>query len=727
MAPRSDSFRLAKWGIELGFLRTKVGKEFELVERMLEAGGAKTAFFGTYGYFDLLAIRCLSDLAAPSLVPLDRDVIESAPFRFFGIDDARSPQDFLDEINGWHAGIAVFAKINPIHFQKSPVQFRFEAASFLRAKLPGAHVFFGLGFSELLALVGGDDLPELLSRVTGLRNPTVESSDGAPGNEPLLVRTTTYPLVSYANVHLSEQYGKLKGKVHPIVTISCDPRVETRIVASLPPNMYSRNSFGESDLVLYWKSSQEGIAFSEFAEYLTKIRKETLSDGLVAKTTTYLETQRVTPTSAPTSEIRQGDSGYLLDKELFDVLNQIKPDALKASVADLVLRLSACLGDQNLEADYRDMARTFEFIETNAIAAAGNDELEAKIAGLALTDAADLARSAINQRYAGLETHPETLAHSQSPLLCDIRTIVLASSCLPGFLLENLDANKRLPEIWAGYVLFGHFATPQLFPQNILAIPSTSIYRPIEQWWRITHEVAHAVFTLLTERRPLLAKHLERMGEIYGDDMAEIAVGEFFAHWFDWKYVFQGDVRFLLRHTWRVWLPLPIVLQRKAQYLLRAFTLLLYDRINRLVGEWKRSYDDGLVVLIRESWDEYRQILEDIPDMKEYLSDVTEDTINKIILDARGAIPTLFFFERVFEAYFKVEGLSERLNPPYPTIAEHVQRIQLGGVVTDPIPNPCKLQIELMKLDNPTLQAEIAYIMTLENFYVTNISPGLRM
>jgi hypothetical protein len=82
----------------------------------------------------------------------------------------------------------------------------------------------------------------------------------------------------------------------------------------------------------------------------------------------------------------------------------------------------------------------------------------------------DLGRIAINQRYAGLETHPETLAHSQSPVLSDIRSLIAAVSSLPYFVFSKLFPKTAPHRVWPGYVIFGTTYSHQWYPQDILAL-----------------------------------------------------------------------------------------------------------------------------------------------------------------------------------------------------------------------------------------------------------------
>lgn len=87
--------QLADWGIELAFFRIKVGREFDVIRRIGSETKNATTFWGMYGYFDLVAIRCLDKLAVESFVPLDCDVLESAPIRFFADSVDETAEDFL--------------------------------------------------------------------------------------------------------------------------------------------------------------------------------------------------------------------------------------------------------------------------------------------------------------------------------------------------------------------------------------------------------------------------------------------------------------------------------------------------------------------------------------------------------------------------------------------------------------------------------------------------------
>jgi hypothetical protein len=359
--------------------------------------------------------------------------------------------------------------------------------------------------------------------------------------------------------------------------------------------------------------------------------------------------------------------------------------------------------------------------------AADQDGVEVMKAGLTLTEVADLARAAINQRHAGLEMHPETLAHSQSPILCDIRSIVLASSCLPSFIFDNLKPWGSDENQWAGYMLFGSAYTPRCHRQNILALPANSICRPIEEWWKVTHEIGHAVFEVLRVMQKTTPSFQAYVAEMYGEPNARRVLGEFFANWFDWKYVFRRDTEYFTKRVWESWLSsVPVIWEQKAQYLVRSFAIYLCEGLPALVAAWQSGREiDHLMPLLRERWQRFLQLVGGVAGMEKYLSAVSEEAVVDVLDHVRGVLPILTFFERSFESVCGVASLYERLDPAYPSVAAHVESILQGRIVTEAIPNPCKLHVELMKAlrGQPPLQAEIAYILSLENHYVTAVLP----
>ena len=729
---------IAPFGVELSLFRTTVGKEFEIIERLRHTKQARHAiFFGAYGYFDLAAIRCLDDLSTPSLLPLDCDIVESAPFRFFGDHANCSESEFRATLGTWKTAIATFFKIKPPVFRRAPSRVRWQAAQLLREQFPGAHVFFGLGFSEILLLVGGDDLSLLLKGISSFRcSPRMERATRHPRGsraDSLFVKTATFPFVSCTNVHRNRSYKLLKGDVCPVVALSCDPASEQHIIDMLPPGTEVHNSYGDTDLIIYWK--RRTVPFSTFAHTLTSIRDLAESIGSLRKTTSYLETEltskRLPPQTFSERSLHTRSLGQI-NSEVLSLIDSLQPLSLRASVTDLYSRLFACFGDPILESAYQDMENTFPYLisglkHISQTSTPSPLKLEGRFA---LSRLCDLARTAINQRYAGLETHPETLAHSQSPVLTDIRSLISAATSLPHFIFDNLIPGKSAREVWPGYVIFGTAYMHQWYPQDILALPATAVYDPISEWWKITHEAAHAVYKLLEIDKRIDKGLLSAVTEFFdgGSVSRTLALQEIFANWFDWNYLFNRDTPFFLEVVWESWLQLPAVLQKPTQYLVRTFCLFMAERFTGFQEALESESEQILQSYLNRQWRTFISgILRKVPRFAALLDDLRPSVLTDVFDTATILTQVLHFYQTRLESACNIKNLNARLNPPYPRLRAHLSALERGEVITETIPNPCQLQLALLRRNKrrPTpLATQAAYVFSLENSYLIKTSKG---
>jgi hypothetical protein len=690
-----------------------VGREFIVAEAFASSRNTSSTYFTTYGHFDLVAIRCIDSLNDPFSVILHRDVFESAPFRFFAERDM-SRAKFELALTGNPAALGIVIKIHPSFVNQDGGFARWRLAATIREQFPDVFVFLGLGFSELLLIPTGNDLAALMRVVRDLRGLT-----GGPG-ALVLSKTTTFPFVSYALVQREKRYDLLKGLVEPVVTIACEPASERAIAHSLhEEGISARNIYGKNDLLIAW---DHPIAFGDLAAFVTNLRRDWAK--VISRTTTYLENAIVdaplesnTPSVAPYEFMDQEE-----EQRLFDALHKTKPHSLRAGLSDLALRLSACLRNPLLSEYYRDMENTFEVVDDLLGKLNGGKPQIVRAAGAQATRVADAARAAMNQRYAGLELHPETLAHSHSPLLCDIRSIVAAATCLPHYVFDNLFADKRAAETWPGFVLFGGAYSPQWFDQDVLALPPSSLLTPIEEWWKVTHEAAHAVYRLTDVDRLLPVKwHAHIQSHCKGQMNSLQMITEQFANWFDWKYIYRRDTEHYLQMIWPAWLDLPSVWRSKPQYLVRSFGLLIAADAETIGAISKEPKQTGVMPLLRKRWNEFVRIVREVPGMLTFIDEIEDPELNNTLDLTYGIFPLIRWFEKEFEVCCGVTGLSERMAPEYDELAQHVADISAGKVILEPIPDPPRLHIALLRQLNhqpAPLAMEIAYIYSLENTYL---------
>jgi hypothetical protein len=499
----------------------------------------------------------------------------------------------------------------------------------------------------------------------------------------------------------------------------------------LPPGTEVRNSYGDTDLICYWKN--QPIPFAEFAAALSRIRDLAGSINGFRKTTSYLETPSpVQPpenaiSSEPASSAVPSESLGEIEGMIFRWISRIESPSLRASITDLCLRLFSCLSDPHLESAYLDMANTIPYM-LSVLSTISDDAVpreRKREAHFELSFLCDLARIAINQRYAGLETHPETLAHSQSPVLSDIRSLISAASSIPHFIFSNLFLKVSKDKVWSGYVIFGTTYSHQWYPQDILALPSSAISDPVSEWWKLTHETAHAVYKLLEmeERRiPANLYALIRDGFDGTTVSATHALQEIFANWFDWRYMFNGDTPFFLEAIWKSWLQLPVVLQKPRQYLARTFTIFLAQDFKN----YHRAYEAESETLLQEyllnCWQRYVAcVSRNMPEFRTLASRFPIEILNDVFDEATLLIQAVYFYSTKLESVCHINGLYRRLNPAYPRLAQHLRALERGEVITDFIANPCRLELELLRRSKHrpiSLATQGAFVFSLENSYL---------
>ena len=244
------------------------------------------------------------------------------------------------------------------------------------------------------------------------------------------------------------------------------------------------------------------------------------------------------------------------------------------------------------------------------------------------------------------------------------------------------------------------------------------LIRPVTEWWKITHEIAHVVYDLLYPPEALEESIYAYIEQVYEGSQAsaERVINEIFANWFDWKYIFRQETQVFLTSIWSSWLTFSFVWEQQKQYLVRSFAIYVcrnYADLNAAAQAGRRA--DHLLPFLREEWKGFSEILNKIDKGHQFLGGLSESFVNDVIFQVASLVPLLQFFQERYEAIAGLRGLEERLNPPYPNLAAHLDCLMRGEVITDEILNPCRLQLELLKRatdQKPPLATEIAYIPT---------------
>jgi hypothetical protein len=200
------------------------------------------------------------------------------------------------------------------------------------------------------------------------------------------------------------------------------------------------------------------------------------------------------------------------------------------------------------------------------------------------------------------------------------------------------------------------------------------------------------------------------------------ALQEIFANWFDWRYLFNCDTSFFLEAVWKSWLKLPVVLQKPRQYLARTFTIFLSQDFETYHGAYEAESEPILQEYLLNFWRRYVVcVSRNIPEFRSLASGLGDEILRDVFDEATLLIQAVYFYDTKLESVCHINGLQRRLNPAYPRLTQHLRALERGEVITDPIPNPCRLELELLRRSRQrpiSLATQGAFIFSLENSYL---------
>ena len=199
-------------------------------------------------------------------------------------------------------------------------------------------------------------------------------------------------------------------------------------------------------------------------------------------------------------------------------------------------------------------------------------------------------------------------------------------------------------------------------------------------------------------------------------------LSEIFANWFDWRYIFNRDTSFFFEVVWKSWLELPVVRQKPRQYITRTFTIFLAKNFKSFQRVREAESEPLLQLFLQNQWRNYVEcVSKNVPKFKAFASKITSRDLRDIFDQSTILIQAVYFYDSKLETVCHIVGLQKRLDPPYPKLSEHLRALERGEVITDLIPNPCKLQLELLRRSRRrpiSLATQGAFIFSLENSYL---------
>jgi len=609
--------------------------------------------------------------------------------------------DFHEWTKGYPVLVLALLKIQPILEDKLLFGIETDVIKFLKETFKdNVNLFASMGRSEILLILRGNNLGKLLRNITELREtPISKIIDNiniveVNTNIPIFIDSTSFPAIIHPTLHGKEEYHELEGMVLPMVDMMCYPGYE-KIIASqkIPSCSEMYNFYGNYDLTMLWNAP---VAFSEFAKDITKFRNTMKKTGCIKRTyTTFLvktlkneENQGITELQLINlrCELVAGTEEIIKKAEHVNLQPMVK-----SSLIEFIGRLNTHYNQLDSKSSFNDMLGIhhsinwtlgqLDNIPTHLVHRINNH----------LSEIVDLSNNAIFQRYSGLETRFDTCKQLPLPFLRGVNGFIAAASCIPCFIIKSIFPKRKIHDAWPGFVVFGLSYSYQLFiGGRILSFPASSLLRPIEDWWGITHEVTHLYYYTVNFRKDIPPEDVAYLQESALSELnLWIDIEEICANWFDFVYIFQREKIRYFPMIWKSWLRWKRVWERKDQYIFRSFMIFLSSDLEGLRKAQLEGHANYLKY-INSQFDAMRDlVMTKVPEFAKYISDLRSNILQEIAIIARRFDQFFLFLE---DKYFD-KKVYDRLNPEYPDfiLKKHLKEIDEGYIITEDIPSPVKL------------------------------------
>jgi hypothetical protein len=700
--PDMKQFRIGDSALLVSFMRGKVGKEFEIADRLSKRFLQKPkliSYYTCYGQYDLLELLMVDSYQTTYELPFDEDIIDYEFSVFYSWENISQP------IHEWAKGFPALTlslfKIQPELEESLTFDIEKAVLDTIKNKFSNeANLFLGMGRSEILLLLRGTSFEQLLSRISDLRQTLTiahvitkeyDLPEGSNPDSPIFIGSTTFPVIAHPALQGNADYGNFTEKVMPRINVICYPGFEGIIAKKKPPSCTGAyNIYGSYDVALTWN---EPIELSRFAQELTEFRHRMSEiEGIKGTITTFLGLDELvdnTPLNEmPTPSCNSASDLFPGTEDILKKSAQLDP-TIKAQLFEFLDRLNGYYRRRDSKSSFHDMTGFSYSIISGLDALKDVPVYAANRINTYLSEIIDLGNNALYQRYTGLETHFEVCKHLPYPFLRGISGYIAAASCIPNFIIKSVFSKNSIHQIWSGFVLFGLSYSYQLLPGKILSYQASSLDKPIEDWWGITHEVAHAIYQISDFYEKDLPEEIkEYFKELDPPDEFWIDFEEIYANWFDFRYIFEGDTSRYFPTIWKSWLRWDRIWQLKLHYIIRSLAIFLGSDIKGF-SQARTSYPNTEKYLESKFMEMKTLVSSRVPEFNEFVKDITSEDIIEITRIFTALEHYLRFLQ---EKYFKQE-IFDRINCLYPDelLNDHVDSLEKGIILTEKIPNPIKL------------------------------------
>lgn len=743
------SFRVLDWAIQISLVCVSCGEETEYLDRRMSSGG-EAYWLKSLGYYDVCEIRLVSDIDEINNAPLDSAILEHTSFPCFAWDNLFSIEDFKYTLENLPIVVLTLIKIEPNLTHKYGIAAEMIIAKLLREYHKDAFPFIHIGHSEICLLQAGENVDEILMTVRELRR-FLNSQNVADKicqemgmqsermeSVPSIQNTTSILLVSYPD---QERFKRIVGEIHPTMLANCHPSFE-KDISSHPiiGNPVARDSYGKDDLLFTWS---ENVPLGDLVKDVIEMRAEWGGNKKVLyKSHTHISSRMNNTSEFDSLSL---EAPHVPEFKLFedpDKLDLLNP-FLRNLVIETASRFKGYLRLGYLQASFLDMINIFSYIEYIAaeIGSYGSNNVSVswkkRARELQLLRLLDYCNHAIYQRYAGLESHLESASYLPFPHLCGVCRIINAASALPLYAMSQVKEGKNGWQVWMGFVCFGVNHAFQYDLAQVLSYPGEYLFRPVERWWVITHEISHIMYEMFDEDAIFKQKEREKIEStanrskrnnknqsLYDKKTLTEYAEEIFATWFDFRFMHKGQSREFLKLIWSSWIELSSVWDNKKEYLARSFIVYCFEEWDELWDLWNinaKTYRKKAEEYLNKMLDSLNKQVDGFQSYSNELTNIQKEAALLLITDF--FMPLTFLYEK---SDHDLIDLGERILRNDSNQQKYAQDIESGIILHEKDMDPIAISIDLSFRSlgrKVPLRETAAFILSMWHYYVTSERP----
>lgn len=584
----------------------------------------------------------------------------------------------------------------------------------------------GLGRSDIYAIVKASDVDHLAEIVSVMRgvvfrdvfNSAASMSDYEEERlvsvytNSVLISTTTMILVSYSEVIKESEYDKICSKVTATVDISCTPGFERHIQADpLLVEGCVQSTLGYKDLFVTYSSLELGRLIQKLMSFREKwgLRSPLATD---THTRIHFVQGKINPIAEQVSDlpVMVDDCDEVLDE------NGEKAKTAMMEFAKYNYKYYTRLTTVSARLELLKNNRGTESMVHQLLGVRGRllgwviEYMIAKQNGNGLPDEGIYLRiitcleQAIMQRVSSVLSGSSFGTETPRMLGDGFYIPTIAVECLIGeiFKVYAHHCGEVEAHTWEGCALFSNEYGYQYSYGDIFCLPVEAALSPVGKnvnWLVLTHEISHAIFTILEiddaeedifrESIRNINRDKEAMIEPYEIETVKDTHFELFASWFDFYHFYDGKLEFYQVAIWNSWGGMPLLTKEPGEYIFRSFAIFVLADLDA----YNFSRTQGAEkTLLEEKWTEYVHFMyENVPDIAARLD---------IESEKRGVFKNAEYYLGPFSKIprdYRNEDFRAGINKNYEEIDLHVSAILRGEVIPGGIVNPFLLIRKLIQ------------------------------